>query len=375
MEPLAPLPLPPGIRSRFIDGINGLSMHVLEAGHEQPGRPLVLLLHGFPELAYSWRTVMLPLAAAGFHVVAPDQRGYGRTSGQPAHFDQDLRAFSMLQLTRDALALVTALGRTQVATLIGHDFGTAVAAWSALIRPDIFRSVVLMSAPFAGPPEVGAPIAAMTGGLDTSLAALPRPRKHYHWYYATPAANADMCGSPQGMHAFLRAYFHHKSADWPQNLPHTLQDWSATEMAKLPTYYVMDRARTMPETVAPFMPNTAAIAACHWLTEAELTVYAAEFSRTGFQGGLNWYRTRFDATCAAELTLFAGRTIDVPSLFIAGAADWGVRQAPGAYERMQSSVCTDLRGCHLIKGAGHWVMQERPAETAALLVRFCQGVA
>jgi pimeloyl-ACP methyl ester carboxylesterase len=134
---------------------------------------------------------------------------------------------------------------------------------------------------------------------------------------------------------------------------------------------VMDRAKTMAETVAPFMPAPADIAACHWLPDAELAIYTAEYGRTGFQGGLNWYRTRFDATVNAELTLFADQTIDVPSLFIAGARDWGYRQAPGAFERMQISVCTDLRGCHLIDGAGHWVMQEKPEDVARLLLAFC----
>ena len=379
MTTLDPLPLPTGIRSRFIDGINGLRMHVLEAGHEQPGKPLVLLLHGFPELAYSWRKVMLPLAAAGFHVVAPDQRGYGRTTGQSTAYDQDLRPFSMLQLTRDALALVTALGAKSVHATIGHDFGSPVAAWCALVRPDVFRSVVLMSAPFAGPPALatGTVPAVATGasadGLDAGLAALSPPRKHYHWYYATRAANCDMCRSAQGLHAFLRAYFHHKSADWADNKPFPLKDWSADEMAKLPTYYVMHRAKTMAETVAPHMPTSAQIAACRWLPDADMAVYAAEYERTGFQGGLNWYRTRFDAALNAEQTLFAGRTIDVPSLFISGASDWGYRQAPGAFERMRDVVCTQMRGCHLIDGAGHWVMQEQPEAVAKLLVEFCRS--
>ena len=373
MSQLAPLPLPTGIRSRFIDGINGLRMHVLEAGHEQPGKPLLLLLHGFPELAYSWRKVMLPLAAAGFHVVAPDQRGYGRTTGQSMAYDQDLRPFSMLQLTRDALALVTALGHKSVATVIGHDFGSPVAAWCALVRPDVFRSVVLMSAPFAGPPAISAPAntAPSADGLDAALAALSRPRKHYHWYYATRDANTDMCNAPGGLQAFLRAYFHHKSADWADNKPFLLKDWSADEMAQLPTYYVMERAKTMAETVAPFMPTTAEIATCRWLPDVEMAVYASEYQRTGFQGGLNWYRTRFDATLNAEQTLFSGRTIDVPSMFIAGRSDWGYRQAPGAFERMQEQVCTGMRGCHLIDGAGHWVMQEQPEAVAKRLVEFC----
>src|SRR5215813_2773405 len=140
--------LPAGIRSRHLNNNNGLMVHVLEAGFETTGRPCVLLLHGFPELAYSWRKVMPALAAAGFHVVAPDQRGYGRTTGWDNDYDGDLASFRLLNLVRDTLTLVAALGYRTVA-VVGHDFGAAVAAGSALIRPDVFRSVVLMSAPFA----------------------------------------------------------------------------------------------------------------------------------------------------------------------------------------------------------------------------------
>src|SRR5689334_4450377 len=152
--PLDASVLPAGIRSRFVRGVNGLAMHVLEAGFETKGRPCVLLLHGFPELAYSWRKVMLPLAAAGFHVVAPDQRGYGRTTGWDGDYDGDLSSFRLLNLVRDALGVLAALGYRSAAAVIGHDFGSPVAAWCALIRPDVFRSVVLMSAPFAGPPAI-----------------------------------------------------------------------------------------------------------------------------------------------------------------------------------------------------------------------------
>lgn len=146
--------LPPGLRSRIVPGINGLAMHVLEAGFETPNRPCVLLLHGFPELAYSWRKVMPPLAAAGFHVIAPDQRGYGSTTGWDSNYDGDLHSFHMLGLARDALALMSAFGYPEVAGVVGHDFGSPVAAWCALVRPDVFRSVVMMSAPFAGPPAL-----------------------------------------------------------------------------------------------------------------------------------------------------------------------------------------------------------------------------
>src|SRR5258708_6821107 len=152
--PLPDIPLPPGIRSRFAENINGLRMHVLEAGFETRGRPCLLLLHGFPELAYSWRKVMPQLAAAGYHVIAPDQRGYGRTTGWDADYDGDLNSFRLLNLVRDALGLVSAFGYPRVAAVVGHDFGSPVAAWCALLRPDVFRSVALMSAPFAGPPAL-----------------------------------------------------------------------------------------------------------------------------------------------------------------------------------------------------------------------------
>jgi pimeloyl-ACP methyl ester carboxylesterase len=370
MEPLSRTLLPPGIRSRMIGGINGLDMHVLEAGFGTAGRPCLLLLHGFPELAYSWRKVMPPLAAAGFHVVAPDQRGYGRTVGWDGSYDGDVGSFRMLNLARDALGLLTALGHRRAA-VVGHDFGSPVAAWCALLRPDVFRAVALMSAPFAGPPALPEAARRPSGPtIHDALSALDPPRKHYQWYYSTRAADGDMRRCAQGLPAFLRGYFHMKSADWPGNRPFLLAARSAAELAKLPTYYVMKRGETMAETVAAAMPSPAEIAACRWLTEDELGVYAEEFGRTGFQGGLNWYRCATGAVSAADLELFAGRTIDVPSCFIAGAADWGVYQKPGDLERMQRLACTQFRGVSLVEGAGHWVQQEQPAATSRLLLDF-----
>src|ERR1700733_12078548 len=149
---LPDIPLPSTIRSRFVEGINGLRLHVLEAGYETRDRPCVLLLHGFPELAYSWRKVMPALAEADYHVIAPDQRGYGRSTGWDADYDGDLNSFRLLNLVRDALGLVSAFGYAHVDAVVGHDFGSSVAAWCALVRPDVFRSVALLSAPFAGPP-------------------------------------------------------------------------------------------------------------------------------------------------------------------------------------------------------------------------------
>jgi pimeloyl-ACP methyl ester carboxylesterase len=373
-------PLPPGIRSRFVDGVNGLRMHVLEAGFEAPGRPGVLLLHGFPELAYSWRKVMLPLAQAGYHVMAPDQRGYGLTTGWDGDYDGDVGSFRVLNLVRDAIGLAFALGHRELAAVIGHDFGSPVAAWCALVRPDVFQAVALMSAPFAGAPALpapsrdGTPPPAPTGVLgavpNDALAALSRPRKHYQWYYSTRPADADMRRCSQGVHAFLRAYYHVKSADWAENRPFPLRSWAAEELAKMPTYYIMDLARDMAETVAPGMPSPAAIAASRWLPDEELRVYSDSFARTGFQGGLNWYRCATDARYAADLQIFSGRTIDVPSTFIAGASDWGPFQKPGLLEQMQASACTRMLGCHFVDGAGHWVQQEQPEETARLLLDF-----
>jgi len=368
------LPLAPGIRSRLVENINGLTMHVLEAGFDNTDRPCVLLLHGFPELAYSWRHMMLPLAAAGFHVVAPDQRGYGRTTGWDPHYDGDLASFRILNVMKDALALLHALGRRSVAAVIGHDFGSPVAAFCALARPDVFRSVVLMSAPFGGPPALPLAPAPKRPRILDDLAALPRPRKHYHWYYSTREADNDMRNAPQGIHAFLRAYYHHKSADWKQNQPFRLKGWIAAELAQLPTYYVMDLDKTMAETVAAEMPSASEIAACRWLTEPELSVYSTEFARTGFQGGLQWYRCRTTGAPNADLELFSGRTIDVPSCFIAGASDWGIFQKPGDFEAMQQTACTRMVGCHLVEGAGHWVQQEQPERVTELLLRFLRGI-
>jgi len=374
--------LPAGIRSRFVNDINGLTMHMLEAGYEGKNRPCVLLLHGFPELAYSWRKVMLPLAEAGFHVVAPDQRGYGRTTGWDVDYDGDLGSFRFLNLVRDAMGLVSALGYRSVAAVIGHDFGSPVAAYCSLIRPDVFHAVALMSAPFGGPPSLPFNTAdnvpkrsgEQTTTIHEQLAALTPPRKHYQWYYSTREANDNMHNAQQGLHAFLRAYYHYKSADWKQNKPSPLRAWVASELAKLPTYYIMELDKGMAETVAPEMPSATDIAACKWLPDEELKVYSAEYGRTGFQGGLQWYRCRTTGRYEAELEVFAGRTIDVPSCFIAGRSDWGIYQKPGDIERMQDTVCTQMLGCHLVDGAGHWVQQEQPREVSKLLIEFLQQV-
>jgi pimeloyl-ACP methyl ester carboxylesterase len=378
--------IPSGIRSRHIANVNSLTVQILEAGYETPGRPAVLLLHGFPELAYSWRKVMPSLAAAGYHVIAPDQRGYGRTTGWDDSYDADQDPFRILNMTRDAIGLVYALGHRSVAMVVGHDAGAPVASWSALIRPDIFRSLTIMSSPFEGPPSLpfdtanGAPLphSAFTDDqLDADLAKLNPPRKYYQNYQRTRGASDDMLHAPQGLHAFFRAYYFYKSADYKGNNPHPLKARTADEMAQIPTYYVMEKDKGMAATVAPFMPPADYIANCKWLTEPEVDVYATEYGRTGFTGALQGYRVRrgSDPRSAAEMQIFSGRTIDVPAQFIAGKNDWGVYQTPGAVDKMRNIACTHMAGFHLLDGAGHWVQQEQPEQVNALLVQFLRDYA
>ena len=165
-----------------------------------------------------------------------------------------------------------------------------------------------------------------------------------------------------------------KSADWAANVPAPLTAWSADELARLPEYYVMNASDTMPAAVAPGMPDRASIEACTWLPDDELAVYTAEFARTGFQGGLNWYRTAVTPAFTRHLAVYANRTMQIPSTFVAGEADWGYRQSPGALESMQANACTDYRGTHIVPGAGHWVQLEQPQAVVQHIVEFVNDV-
>ncbi|KAJ7122027.1 alpha/beta-hydrolase [Mycena crocata] len=374
------LGLPTGIQSRTLD-INDLELHILEASAKSTNDakpPLVILLHGFPELAYSWRKVMVPLSKGGYHVVAPDQRGYGRTKSaqteSKVEYEDDLTQFRMTNLVKDVVALVYSLGYSSVAAVVGHDFGSSVAAYCALIRPDLFRSVVLMSTPFTGPPKLSLGKTPGTPALKRiveDLATLDPPRKHYWMYYSTPDANADMMNASGGLHNFLREYYHAKSADWKQNTPHALAAPTAASMAVLPHYYVMLQHETMPESVHGVGPSVQEITANAWLTEEELGVYVAEYTRTGFQGGLNSYRMRTDPVWSSEGDLFSGKKIDVPAMFMAGLQDWGTYQFPGAVDVMREQACTKMDPEFvLIEGAGHWMQQEQSEKVVEQLLRF-----
>jgi pimeloyl-ACP methyl ester carboxylesterase len=380
--------LPDGVRSRLIPNVNGLTVNTLEAGFETPGRPLVLMLHGFPNLAYSWRKVMPALAAAGYYVVAPDCRGFGRTAGWDDSWDADPQPFLALNLVRDQIALVNALGYHNTAMIVGHDQGSLIAALGALIRPDMFPRLTLIGGGFNGPPSF--PFNSANGApaphpdftnpeLDAEYAKLDPPRKGYQDYWASPEADKDMKQVPQGMTNFFRAFYYMKSADFrgnqnlrPLHAVHAAKE-AAEQNAQMPEYYVMRRGRSMPETVAAAMPDAAYIEACKWLTEPECEVYGQEYGRSGWTGALHEYRHRrnnsFPPTLAEQLT-FSGRTIDVPSQVIAGKEDWGANRTVGGPMNISKTGYTQFKGVHMVEGAGHWAHEEQPEQVSQLLTGF-----
>lgn len=409
----APLPLPPGITSRQIDltEYGQLSYHILEAGSSS--YPLIILLHGFPELAFSWRKIIVPLANAGpYHVIAPDQRGSGRTTGWDArpYGETDLHNFSTTMYVRDVLALVSALGYGRVKCIVGHDCGAVTAAACAVIRPDLFESVALLSHPFNGMPKLpfkaalsneplpasstSAPPSAASGDINdinTRLAALSR--KHYKWYYSTHDANSDMAGpvTTGGLRTFLRGYFHVKSASWGKNDPHSLMKHHSgdkegvcpiEELTRMPWYYIMPLKATMPEVIESLLSGETTESSKEWLTDEDLEVYVSEYARTTFQGGLNWYRVQTaDAGKISRLTqdmdVFAGLPIKVACAFIGGEKDWGTYQQPGAVEKMSSttgSICSDFRFLRMVEGAGHWIPQEKPAEVVKGILELVKNL-
>lgn len=388
---LDPLPLPEGVHSDQLHCPDaGLSFHILESGRDAASqRPLLLLLHGFPELAFSWRKIIVPLARLGYHVVAVDQRGYGRTETIPpssngASSDIDTRQFTLTNLVRDMVILVHALGHREVKCVVGHDFGAVAASMCALMRPDLFRAVVLMSHPYKPPRAVpfdvrssseamAAAPPAQAGDIQAELAALSEPRKHYKWYNSTAEARADWDDPPQGLRAFLRGYFHLKSADWAGNEPRPLAAWEATELAKMPKYYVMPLGASMPEAVSADMEGEDKGTTERWLSEGDLGVYVAEWQRTGFGGGLSWYRAQTNPETMKDVLLFAGRKMAAPLVFVSGAKDWGNYQQPGALEGI-SDACEQFRGVKFIDGAGHWPQQEQPEEVVAAISEFLRRV-
>nr|OQO15640.1 hypothetical protein B0A51_16560 [Rachicladosporium sp. CCFEE 5018] len=382
---LEPWPLPEGTSEDYIDCSDscGLNWHVLRAG--QPDKPLILFCHGFPELSFSWRKILPKIAGKGFHCVAMDQRGYGRTtcSDDGLPFDKvDLTQYTMTNLVRDLVCLVYKLGYTQVHCIIGHDFGGMSSAMAALMRPDIFLSTVQMSHPYKPPPPpaFGSDPVKKPVDIQAELAALNPPLKHYKYYNSTPPAASHWDNPEQGLETYLRGYFHLKSGDWACNAnTRPLTSWSGEALRNMPQYYIMPLNETFPEVICSNMAHEDVHKTEPWLTPQDLQVYVSEWSRTGFQGALNWYRAQTQSTpqSAKDLFLYAGKRIEVPVTFISGQRDWGNYQQPGAvegYESEENVAKGCWRGKTLVEGAGHWVQQEESEEVVEALTKFLNSL-
>jgi pimeloyl-ACP methyl ester carboxylesterase len=317
----------------------GVRRHLVDAGTirmdvaEQGEGPLVLLLHGFPESWYSWRHQLAPLGAAGYRVVAPSLRGYGRTDAPEA-----VESYTQLHLVGDIVALMDALGE-ESAVVVGHDWGAPVAWNAAALRPDRFRAVVGMSVPFYG-------IRRTTVKPTTGMADLAKDRFVYILYFQEPGvAEAEL---EADVRATMRRLLYSISGDIPES-----RFWN----------------RPVGST---FLDATAEPAALPgWLTERDLDVFVGEFERSGFRGGLNYYRN-IDRS-AELLAAFAGRTVEQPAMFVSGDRDVVLGATPDAVEGMRTAV-PGLRRIEWLPGCGHWLQQERPEEVNRLLLEFLAGL-
>lgn len=267
--------------------------------------------------------------------------------------------------------------------VVGHDFGCTAAAGCALARPDLFRSAVFMShVPSAGLelPKLAREVFEMPWDADVhaGLARRELPLKHYQWYNSTAGAAKDWENPPQGLKEFLRGYVHLKSWKWQPNQDGMgpLRGWTAAELARMPGYYIMPLDATMPGVVARGMENEDSSATENFMTDAELDVYVQEFSRTGFQGMLNWYRSTTDPrNVNSQMAIFAGQKFTVPVLYISGYSDWGNHQRPGALEALKHGVsATDCRGIKIHRGAGHWPQTEIPEVILEEIDKFRKSI-
>ncbi len=306
---------------------NGIRMHYVEAGKG----PLVVLCHGFPESWYSWRHQIVALADKGYRVVAPDQRGYGQTD-RP----HDIAAYTTLHLAGDIVGLVQALGETS-AVIIGHDWGAPVAWTCAQLRPDIFRAVALLSVPYM--PRL--PISPLK-----ALGAAFAPKIFYMQYFQDEGvAEREL---ERDVRTSMLAILYSASGDAGSTV------WGALDPGQ-----GFLSGTTTPKN----LPS--------WLTEADLDFFVGEFKRTGFRGGLNWYR---NIDRQWELTGFLdGAKITQPSIFIAGEKDGVVVFSAGALATLEQTM-PKLQEKMLLPGAGHWVQQERPKDVNEALLRFLSRV-
>ncbi|MCQ8193052.1 alpha/beta fold hydrolase [Streptomyces rugosispiralis] len=301
---------------------------------EQGSGPLVLLVHGFPESWYSWRHQLPALAAAGYRVAAVDVRGYGRSS-RPGAVD----AYRMRELVADNVAVVEALGE-ESAVVIGHDWGSPIAANSALLRPDVFRAVGLLSVPYTprGGPRPSEVFTGMGGDEEFYVSYFQQPGR------AEAEIEPEVRGWLAGIYAAL-------SGD---TMP----------APDLPDPHFITRGRTMRERFpAERLPA--------WLSEADLDVYAGEFERTGLSGGLSRYRN-MDRDWE-DLAEYDGAPITQPSLFVGGALDASTAWMGDAIKAYPNTL-PGLVGSHILEGCGHWIQQERPEEINRLLVDWLNSL-
>ncbi|WTW99140.1 alpha/beta hydrolase [Streptomycetaceae bacterium NBC_01309] len=318
------------LRHRTIEGPAG-RLHLVEQGTG----PLVLLVHGFPESWYSWRNQLPALAAAGYRAVALDVRGYGRSSKPAATQD-----FRMLALVEDNVAVVRALGE-DTAVVIGHDWGSNIAATSALLHPGTFRAVGLLSVPYAPP---GGP--RPTGVFDQ----MGGDEEFYVSYFQEPGrAEAEMEPDVRG---WLAGFFAALSAD-------TMPAQGAPD----PHFVSRGGGRLRDRFPHGRLPA--------WLSEADLDVYAGEFERTGMTGALNRYRN-MDRDWE-DLAPYRGAPVTQPSLFIGGALDASTTWMADAIDAYPSTL-PGLVSAHLVDGCGHWIQQERPDEVNDLLVAWLNSL-
>lgn len=308
--------------------LNGIRMRVATQG----SGPLVVMCHGFPELWVSWRHQMSALAAAGFRAAAPDMRGYGGTNA-PA----DPSQYTMLHHVGDLVALVQALGEQQ-AVIVGHDWGAPAAWTAAMLRPDVFRAVVGMSVPFSPPGPVDLFAALEKAGITTF---------YMQYFQQVGVAEAEL------------------QADVASTLRRVNYSLSGNGAGGVAAVMKPGTGFLHNTVDPPTMPD--------WVDAADLAYSIAEFERTGFRGGLNWYRA---VRPTWELmTAWRGALIRQPSLFIAGDRD-DVMKFPTSASAVQKFGVTlpGLRGCHILEGAGHWVQRERADEVSRLLVEFVKSL-
>lgn len=324
------------ISHRFIQ-TNGIRMHMAEAG----SGPLVVLCHGFPESWYSWRHQLQALAEAGFHAVAPDMRGYGQTD-RPAAIEQ----YTLLHLTGDIVGLLDALG-DRTAVIAGHDWGGPVAWHAALLRPDCFRAVIGLSVPFI--PRRPA--------LPTSLMPQTEDALFYQLYFQAPGvAEGEL---ELDVRRTIRRLLFSASGDVP------LPEIAATPGADVGM--VSRKGGFLDRLVDP-------VVLPRWLTEADIDFYVQEFTRTGFAGGLNWYRNH-DRNWEL-LAPFAGARVTVPALYIAGNRDLvvafrGMDQLIANLKHFVPQLCQTI----LLSGCGHWTQQERASEVNDAMIEFLRQLA